>query len=254
MCLSLYEPDQHWRRERGLFFSLLSKVWSDTASVASLQLVVISGPHDVIPPLCVWEGSVHAPTNCLYALCLKLQSNFTGTCFCLWTELSISLLITYFHTVFYGFHSLFHTSLFYLCCACWLFSLLLCKTFHWAVQKLWKLTNNWENVEISVYRWTLMRQFVWWPGQSSGEDGKNEAAYLLRWFTGGGVRLASSLWEHNACFSWYRWPFSRPRCVFFPPGALQLCLLWMACLIIYREGKGSSWSNKHVTGLYFVFH
>lgn len=36
--------------------------------------------------------------------------------------------------------------------------------------------------------------------------------------------------------------------------SLQLCLLWMACLIIYRKGKGSSWSNKHVTALYFVFH
>lgn len=44
------------------------------------------------------------------------------------------------------------------------------------------------------------------------------------------------------------------HCVFFPPSSLRLCLLWMACLIIYRKGKGSSWSNKHVTALYFVFH
>lgn len=64
---------------------------------------------------------------------------------------------------------------------------------------------------------------------------------------------ASALWEPITCFSWYRWAFSRPLC-FFPPRSLQLCLLWMACLIIYRKGKGSSWSNKHVTALYFVFH
>lgn len=62
------------------------------------------------------------------------------------------------------------------------------------------------------------------------------------------------LWEHTACFSWY-WClffcstgelFSQHRCCF--------CLLWMACLIIYGGGDGSSPASKHVTALYFVFH
>lgn len=87
-------------------------------------------------------------------------------------------------------------------------------------------------------------------GWEMKQHGKNEATYLLRWFNGGGVSPASSLWEHGSCFSWYCWPFSRALC----PPPLQLCLFWMACLVIYHKGKGSSRSNKHVTALYFVFH
>lgn len=104
-----------------------------------------------------------------------------------------------------------------------------------------------------LVRWAWMNdESVCLIGWEMKQHGKNEATYLLRWFNGGGVSSANSLWEHSSCFSWYYWPFLRPLCPPLLP--LQLCLFWMACLIIYHKGKGSSWSNKHATALNFIFH
>lgn len=86
-------------------------------------------------------------------------------------------------------------------------------------------------------RWARMSdESVCLIGWEMEEHGKNEATYLLRWLTGGGVSPASSLWERGSCFSWYCWPFSRPLCrPPAPPSSVYPG--WHVWLLITR-GKG----------------
>lgn len=85
-------------------------------------------------------------------------------------------------------------------------------------------------------RWARMNdESVCLIGWEMEEHGKNEATYLPRWFNGGGVSPASSLWEHSSCFSWYCWLVCETTAP--PPPSSFVCSGWHVWLFIIK-GKG----------------
>lgn len=97
----------------------------------------------------------------------------------------------------------------------------------------------------------------WIVGVWCDERGKNEAGYLLRWFSGVGVSLPLLFYGNTllaflgigAFFCSTGELFS-----FFPSTAVAfVCSGWHVWLFMVG-GEGSSPASKHVTALYFVFH
>lgn len=207
--------------------------------------------------------------DCLSPFCLKVLSDFTGTKTNSQSDLDLFIRPHWafylpfpcrYHTFtqsFTGFTHLFtRRSNFFLLCA---LSLLLssCKTFRHLLLTFLNSSNNWlENFKI-VCLWDelgcaptvclIVGAIVWGTWKEWGQL----FTQMVYWWRCEAGQLTVGTQRLLFLVS----PSVFKTTVFFPPpSSLQLCLLWMACLIIYRKGKGSSWSNKHVTALYFVFH
>lgn len=217
-------------------------------------------------------GSISPPThrpsyscslqlpNCLSPFCLKLLSDFSGTntllasvflsahrafCLCLPSWYLTFTCFTHFFT-HYSFSS--SVSLFFFP------SISFCQTFHWILLLfLWiSQITDWSSNQLSLYEMSLDASrnslFNHWSNRLSIMERMRPVIYpdgLLVEVWGWPAHCGNTTLAFLGIADRFQ-----DHCVFSPP-ALWLCLLWMACLIIYRKGKGSSWSNKHVSALYF---